>query len=122
MLLHATGPAPRNWVTRSGEFQQDVTVMDELETLRDYRVSWVSWSPCYSNGVFLNDHLLWVRNDDCYVFATHEPAFEGQALDCLTPGENISRTALAPLMRGRVVHGMEVQWPGFQVKSRHGWR
>ena len=114
------GEAPRNWVTRSGEFEQTLLVNDSVALARAIQLNWVSWSPCYSNGVFLNDHLIWDREGDCYVYATHSPTYEGAAVRYLQAGENTIRTALTPLFRGQMVHGMEVQWPGFQLKVKYG--
>ena len=116
------GEAPRNWVTRSGAFEQSITVSDSIDRATAFQVHWVSWSPCYSNGVFLNGHLIWDRTDDCYTFATHSPEYSGHDLPYLQQGENVVSTALTPLMRGQMVHGMEVQWPGMQLKVRYGGR
>ena len=115
------GEAPRNWVTRSGAFEQTITVADSIQRATALRVNWVSWSPCYGNGVFLNGHLIWDRShDDCYVFATHAPEYTGHDVQYLQRGENVISTALTPLFRGQMVHGMEVQWPGVQLLVRYG--
>ncbi|MEO0732258.1 MAG: hypothetical protein AAFZ52_05450 [Bacteroidota bacterium] len=117
--LYAPGPAPRNWVTRSGEFSQTIAVGDSVERAKALQLLWTSWSPCYANGLFLNDHLIWDRTDDCYVFATHTPAYTGLEVKYLQPGENVLKTALTPLIGGHMVHGMEVQWPGIQLKVKY---
>lgn len=114
------GAAPRNWVTRSGRFEQTLTVTDSVARATAFRLHWVSWSPCYSNGVFLNGHLVWDRTDACYTFATHAPEFHDHDVQYLQPGDNVISTALTPLFRGQMVHGMEVQWPGVQLKVRYG--
>ncbi|WP_238749147.1 hypothetical protein [Neolewinella maritima] len=114
------GEAPRNWVTRSGAFEQSIQIDEDVETATALQVHWVSWSPCYSNGVFLNGHLIWDRTDDCYVFATHSPQYTGHDVHYLQSGENMLSTALTPLFRGEMVHGMEVQWPGMQLRVRYG--
>lgn len=119
VTLYEPGPAPRNWVTRSGKFEQTIPVPDTVTDATAYRLLWTSWSPCYGNGLFLNDHLVWSRtDDDCYRFAAHQPEFSGHALPYLQRGDNVVRTALTPPMRGRMVHGMEVQWPGVQLLVR----
>ena len=120
VLAYTPGPAPRNWVTRSGEFSQTISVPDSVQHATALQLAWVSWSPCYSNGLFLNDHLIWDRTDDCYVFATHAPTYDGLEVKYLQQGENTLRTALTPLFRGQMVHGMEVQWPGIQLKVKYG--
>ncbi|MEM1357301.1 MAG: hypothetical protein AAGF89_03840, partial [Bacteroidota bacterium] len=117
--VYAPEPAPRNWVTRSGAFQQTIQIPDSVQYASGLQLLWTSWSPCYSNGLFLNDHLIWSRSTDCYVYATHEPVFEDLALKYLETGENTITTALTPLVRGHMVHGMEVQWPGVQIKVRY---
>ncbi|MEM9259483.1 MAG: hypothetical protein AAGA62_07535 [Bacteroidota bacterium] len=117
--VYSPGPAPRNWVTRSGTFQQTVQIPDSIQHATGFQLLWTSWSACYSNGLFLNDHLIWSRTEDCYVYATHAPTFEVLALKYLTTGENIIKTALTPLIDGQMVHGMEVQWPGVQIKVRY---
>lgn len=117
--LYAPGPAPRNWVTRSGTFEQQLTIPDSLEQASAFQLNWVSWSPCYSNGLYVNGHLLWHRSEECYVFATHSPIFTGHDLQALQQGDNILSTGLTPLYRGKMVHGMEVQWPGIQVLVRY---
>lgn len=114
------GEAPRNWVTRSGAFEQIISVAGDVETAIEMQLQWVSWSPCYGNGVFLNGHLVWDRHEKCYAYATHSPEFSGAAMEYLQSGENIVSTALTPLFRGQMVHGMEVQWPGMQIKVMYG--
>ena len=115
-----SGEAPRNWVTRSGAFEQSIAVSDSIDRASAFRVNWVSWSPCYSNGVFLNGHLIWDRTEDCYSFATHSPEYHDHDVSYLQQGENVISTALTPLFRGQMVHGMEVQWPGMQLLVKYG--
>jgi len=122
IAVYAPGPAPRNWVTRSGAFQQDLMIFDSLETATTFQLHWVSWAACYSDGLFLNGHLLWHRIEDCYVYATHSPEFSGHDVKALEQGRNIISTALTPRYRGEMVHGMEVQWPGVQLKVRYDER
>lgn len=117
--LYAPAPAPRNWVTRNGEFSQIIHLPDSIHGAKALQLAWVSWSPCYANGVFLNHHLIWDRTADCYVFATHEPTYKGLEVKYLQAGENVIRTGKTPLFRGQMVHGMEVQWPGFQLKVKY---
>lgn len=116
---YAPGPAPRNWVTRSGEFEQELMVPDSVKNATAFQLNWTSWAACYSDGLFLNGHLLWHRIDDCYIYATHSPVFKGQDVKALEEGKNVISTALTPRYRGKMVHGMEVQWPGVQVRVRY---
>ncbi|PHI19372.1 hypothetical protein CEQ90_13535 [Lewinellaceae bacterium SD302] len=110
---------PRNWVTRSGTFLEKFDLGLDPKRVRALQLLWNSWSPCYANGLFLNDHLLWMREGDCYVYAALDPIFTDAELGFLVEGENILRTALTPLFDGQMVHGMEVQWPGIVAKVRY---
>ena len=118
--LLTSEPAPANWVTRADTFEQAFAQPFALDEVTAYRLAWMSWSPCYANGLTLNGHLLWMREGDCYVWDTHEPTFDGaHELHFLERGRNVLATALTPLMHGEeMVHGMEVQWPGVQVLVR----
>ena len=117
--LLESGPAPANWVTRADTFSQTFAQPLPAGDVTAYRLHWTSWSPCYANGLYLNDHLLWIRGGDCYAYATHEPVFDApHDLHAIEAGTNVLRTGKTPLVRGGMVHGMEVQWPGVWVKVR----
>ena len=117
--LLESGPAPPNWVTRADTFSQRFELSRPVEDVSAYKLHWTSWSPCYANGLYLNDHLLWMRDGECYVYDTHEPVFgDAHDLHALEQGVNVIKTGKTPLVRGQMVHGMEVQWPGVQVKVK----
>ena len=112
-------PAPANWVTRADTFAQRYHLDVAPERVDAYRLHWTSWSPCYANGVYLNDHLLWMRNEACYVYDAHTLTFDDDhSLHFLEAGANVVHTGKTPLVRGQMVHGMEVQWPGIQLLVR----
>ncbi len=112
-------PAPANWVTRADTARQTFTVTDSLDRVTAFQLGWRSWSPCYANGLYLNDHLLWMRDGPCYRYADHELTFDdAHDVQALETGTNVLRTGKTPLFRGQMVHGMEVQWPGMWVKVR----
>jgi hypothetical protein len=107
---------PKNWVTRSGEFESKVDLNTDPKEISEAKIYWVSWSPCYSNGVHINDQKVFYKEGPCYEYMNHE-------VDIVDPeifkkGTNIIKTALEPLHDGQMVHGMEVQWPGIMVKAR----
>ena len=117
--LLESGAAPANWVTRADTFSQTFEQPLPVDDIDAYKLHWTSWSPCYANGLYLNDHLIWMREGDCYVYATHEPVFEdAAALHAVEEGHNVIKTGKTPLVQGSMVHGMEVQWPGVTVKVR----
>ncbi len=120
--LVAMDPAPANWVTRADTFAQSFYfAADSLRGVTALQLGWRSWSPCYANGVYLNDHLMWMRDGPCYRYADHELTFtEPHDLLALEAGRNVLRTGMTPRFRGQMVHGMEVQWPGMWVKVRRG--
>jgi len=108
---------PENWVTREEQFEEKIGVEENLENAITARLYWTSWSPCYSNGIYINDHLVFMREDPCYTYFAHE--VEIPDLRVFHMGENIISTGKIPLFQGQMVHGMEVQWPGIMVKIQY---
>ncbi|MEM9673463.1 MAG: hypothetical protein AAF992_12765 [Bacteroidota bacterium] len=108
---------PAKWVTRSGEFSSKFRISEDVEQASEYQLIWISWSPCYSNGILLNDHLVYSRQDPCYDAMLHVVNLENT--DYLQSGENTITTLKTSLFQGQMVHGMEVQWPGIMVKVRY---
>lgn len=119
LALITPSEVPKNWVTRSGVFSENVEISLDPARSIAYQLAWTSWSPCYANGVYLNDHLIWIREGDCYVYATHQPVFTGEDLIFLQKGNNTIKTGRTPLINGQMVHGMEVQWPGIVMKLKY---
>ena len=108
---------PKQWATRSGEFAERFQVKGDLSKATDYQLVWVSWSPCYANGVFINDHLITTGTGPCYEYEQH--LLTQTDTRVLHAGENRLTTGKTPLYREEMVHGMEVQWPGIMVKVRY---
>ncbi|MGD1890243.1 MAG: hypothetical protein ACFB15_06560 [Cyclobacteriaceae bacterium] len=108
---------PAKWVTRSGEFSSKFRISEDVEQASEYQLIWISWSPCYSNGILLNDHLVYSRQAPCYAAMLHVVNLENT--DYLQSGENTITTLKTSLFQGQMVHGMEVQWPGIMVKVRY---
>jgi hypothetical protein len=107
---------PKNWVTRAGEFTSKFELKTDPANIESARAYWVSWSPCYSNGVFINDQKIFDREPLCYECRAHEVELQDPSV--LKKGTNIIKTLKEPLHDGQMVHGMEVQWPGIMVKIR----
>ena len=107
---------PRNWVTREDEFTARFDMKTDPAEIVDARAYWVSWSPCYANGIYINDAKIFDRNEMCYEYVAHEVDIGDPSI--LKQGTNIIRTGKEPLHDGQMVHGMEVQWPGITIKVR----
>ncbi len=109
---------PKNWVTRADTFTARFDMNTDPAQVEEAKAYWVSWSPCYSNGVFINDVKIFDRNDLCYEYMAHEVNITDPSI--LKRGSNTVKTGKEPLHDGQMVHGMEVQWPGIMVKVRTG--
>lgn len=108
---------PTNWVTREGEKTAYFAVHGNPADAESMQVAWRSWSPCYARGVLINGREIFDRTPPCYDYAEHridiaDPEF-------LKQGENIITTGKTPKIDGKMVHGMEVQWPGIMAKIRY---
>lgn len=108
---------PKNWVTRAGIFSAHFDVQGPLEKAQAFQVAWRSWSPCYARGIFINDHQIFDRQDPCYDYAEHLLTFENTNI--LHNGKNTITTGKTPLIDGKMVHGMEIQYPGVMVKVKY---
>lgn len=104
---------PDNWVTRSGEYQQSVMVEGAVESIRAARLYWSSWSPGYMHGLFVNGNKIMEAEGPRYRYFDHEVPIED--LSILKVGRNTISTGKTPLHDGKMVHGMEVNWPGIQL-------
>lgn len=107
---------PKNWVTRAAEFTAKFDMQTNPSQIGKAKAYWVSWSPCYSNGVFINDFMIYDRGELCYEYSAHEVDITDPSI--LKQGTNTIKTGKEPLHDGQMVHGMEVQWPGITVKVR----
>jgi hypothetical protein len=104
---------PKQWLTRKGEHQQTFHVTGDLRQAVAARLVWVSWSPGYMEGLYLNDHRVLDREGPRYAYFVHRVPLTD--LTALRPGENILKTGMTPKYNGKMVHGMEVNWPGIMV-------
>ena len=109
---------PPNWVTRADTFSANFSIHRDLKSAKALQLAWRSWSPCYARGIFINDHEVFDREDPCYDYAEHLITLANP--DILQPGENTITTGKTPLIDGKMVHGMEMQYPGVMVKVKYG--
>ncbi len=108
---------PTNWVTRESEFSSNFDLDIDPKKIVEARMVWTSWSPCYSNGIFINGTKVFDKEGPCYQYMYHEVAIKD--LSALKAGKNTLSTGLTPYYDGKMVHGMEVQWPGVMVLIKH---
>ena len=108
---------PPAWATRSGEFSQQLMLPFDPSEATAARLYWNSWSPCYSAGLQLNGHELpEADKGDCYAAVQRTETIQGRS--ALQAGNNTLTTNKTPLHEGQMVHGMEVQYPGFMLKVK----
>ncbi|NND35289.1 MAG: hypothetical protein HKN76_22060 [Saprospiraceae bacterium] len=107
---------PENWVTRSDSFSARFALHTPATAVTAYQVAWRSWSPCYGRGVYINGRKIWDREEPCYGYGEHLITVANS--DGLVYGENTISTGKTPLIDGKMVHGMEVQYPGIMVKVK----
>ncbi len=115
--LNPSYHVPEDWSTREDTFTAKLSVHGDLAQAESYQVAWRSWSPCYAEGVFLNSHQIYEREAPCYDYAEH--LIESKEVAHLQVGENEITTDMTPLLDGKMVHGMEVQYPGMMLKVKY---
>jgi hypothetical protein len=76
-----------------------------------------SWSPGYFNGIYINDFLVFINEGPKYNYFVHNIAVED--LHVFAPGKNILKTGKTPLYHGKMVHGVEIQWPGIMILIKY---
>lgn len=104
---------PTKWVTRLGEKAEKFRVLGDLRSAVAAQFVWMSWSPGYMNGLYLNNQQAFDHEGPFYASYLHRVPL--RELKLLQPGENLLKTGLTPLRDGKMVHGMEVNWPGIMV-------
>ena len=104
---------PQKWVTRSGEKSEYFDVGGDLQKAKAAQLVWSSWSPGYMRGISINGTQVFDREGPHY--QTHYHRVTLKDVGVLRPGRNKLTTAKTPLIDGKMVHGMEVNWPGIMV-------
>jgi hypothetical protein len=64
-------------------------------------------------GVYINGQKVFDREGPRYAYYVHRVPLED--LSMLRAGENVLKTGKTPKYHGKMVHGMEVNWPGIAV-------
>ncbi len=64
-------------------------------------------------GIFVNDQKVFDREGPRYAYGLHRVTLDDVSM--LRAGENVLETGKTPKYHGKMVHGMEVNWPGIMV-------
>jgi hypothetical protein len=104
---------PTKWVTRAGERQERFDVTGDLRKAVAAQLVWSSWSPGYMKGIYVNDKKVFDGEGPRYEYYAHRVTLDDTS--ALKPGANILKTGKTPKINGKMVHGMEVNWPGIMV-------
>jgi hypothetical protein len=100
---------PRRWATREREFQSAFDLKGNPDDVEKFKVVTTTWSPGYMNGIYLNDFLLIDREACKYCFHVIDKVIEHPEF---LQRMNAIKTGYTPLMKGKMTHGTEIQYPG----------
>jgi len=104
---------PRKWVTRAGEKAEHFDITGDLKKVVAAQLVWSSWSPGYMRGVSINGTQVFESEGPHYQYYFHRVPVS--RMDVFKPGVNTLTTGKTPLIDDKMVHGMEVNWPGIMV-------
>ena len=104
---------PKKWATRAGEKSERFDVAGDLKKAVAAQLVWSSWSPGYMRGVSINGVEVFDCEGPRYQYYFHRVPVK--RMDVFKPGVNTLTTGKTPLIDGKMVHGMEVNWPGIMV-------
>lgn len=104
---------PQKWVTRSGEKEESFDTTGNLDKAVAAQLVWSSWSPGYMRGIYINNIKVFDREGPNYQYFAHRVTLND--VSSLKPGVNVLKTGMTPKINGKMVHGMEVNWPGIMV-------
>jgi len=104
---------PKKWVTRRGELDEHFNVTGDLKKAVAAQLVWSSWSPGYMRGVSINGATVFESEGPHYQYCFHRVPVS--QMNVFKPGVNVLTTGKTPLIEGKMVHGMEVNWPGIMV-------
>ncbi len=104
---------PKKWVTRTGEKAESFDVRGDPGTAVAAQLVWSSWSPGYMRGIFINGTQVFDHEGPKYQTCYHRVTLTDVSM--FRPGRNVLTTGKTPKINGKMVHGMEVNWPGIMV-------
>jgi len=104
---------PKQWVTRRGEKTESFDILGDPSTAVAAQLVWSSWSPGYMRGVFVNGTKVFDNEGPKYQTYHHRVPLTDVSM--FKSGRNVLTTGKTPKIDGKMVHGMEVNWPGIMV-------
>ena len=104
---------PKRWVTRRSEAEERFDITGDPSKAIAAQLVWSSWSPGYMDGVYINSVKVFDNEGPKYQYYAHRVAIKDTS--CLKQGVNVLKTGKTPKIDGKMVHGMEVNWPGIMV-------
>ena len=69
------------------------------------------------NGVYVNGRTVFDCEGPRYKYYAHRVTVDDTSM--LRRGRNTLKTGMTPRYNGKMVHGMEVNWPGIMVLVRY---
>lgn len=108
---------PKKWVTRAGEKKEHFDIRGDPDKAVAAQLVWSSWSPGYMNGLRINGVQVFDSEGPKYQYYAHRVTIRDVSM--LKKGRNTLTTGKTPLHDGKMVHGMEVNWPGIMVLVRY---
>ena len=108
---------PKKWVTRSGEKEEHFDLRGDPANAVAAQLVWSSWSPGYMNGIRINGVQVFDCEGPKYQYYAHRVTIRDVSM--LKKGRNTLTTGKTPRHNGKMVHGMEVNWPGVMVLVRY---
>lgn len=115
--LCAPTKIPENWATREKEYEEVIFVSGNPENVEAFQLAFVTWSPGYLNGIYVNDWLVPTFEDCNYCYGVHRLEVERPYF--LKQGKNVIKTGLTPLKFGQMLHGAEIQFPGMMLLVKY---
>ena len=65
------------------------------------------------DGIYINSTKVFEKEGPKYQYYAHRVTIDD--VGCFKQGLNVLKTAKTPKINGKMVHGMEVNWPGIMV-------
>jgi hypothetical protein len=107
---------PRRWATREREFSSAFDIKGNPNNAEKFRIVATTWSPGYMNGLYVNNWLLMDRESCKYCFHIIDKVIEHPEW---LQNMNEIKTGHTPLVKGKMTHGTEIQYPGFMVLVKY---
>lgn len=104
---------PKKWTTNRIKRGESFDIVGDLSKAVAAQLVWSSWSPGYMNGIYINDKKVFQCEGPKYAYYAHRVTIDD--VSSFQPGRNVLKTGKTPLYKGKMVHGMEVNWPGIMV-------